>query len=226
LSRARQQGNDQEGQSDGVSEAGRSGRGPRGAPTTTTTSTTATTSNPTARFVNWKLTGSLTLARLKQSISLPSGSTFNAGVSIPGPLTGDIAVPPFTASINLLGLPTTVSTTFTEAAPLSGTIGVDPSGNGNLVVNVTSRVNIGVSGVSILGLKLPVSCQTSRPVVFPLTGSFPSLDFTTGVTFTGNTTLPPLRCTGTAGGLVAALLNLVMSGPNDPFTLAIAPPSS
>jgi len=193
----------------------------------TATSTATTTAPPlTVHFTNWTLSGSLGLAKLKQTIALPSGSTFNGTATVPGTLTGDIAVPPFKATIKVLGLPTTLTTTFKEASPVSGTVVPDPTTSGNLDIKATSKVTIGLTGVGILGLNLPVSCQTSTPVSFPLNASVPALDLTSGATFSGTTTLPSVKCSGVLGSLIGPVLTALMSGPNNAFTLSIAPPAT
>ena len=63
------------------------------------------------------------------------------------------------------------------------------------------------------------NCRTSAPVVLPLHYSGP-LDLVNGFTFTGTTTIPAL----TGCGLATPLLNALMAGPNNPFSVAIAPP--
>jgi hypothetical protein len=71
---------------------------------TTTTTTTSTTEGPIEVNVKDKLTGSLTVKKLGEKITLPSGSTFTGKATIPGTLTGDTSVPPFKASVKLFGL--------------------------------------------------------------------------------------------------------------------------
>jgi hypothetical protein len=198
-------------------------------PTTTTTSvqTTSTSqSTLTLHFTNWTLSGTLKDTRLGQTITLPKGATFNGSATIPGTLTGDIKVPAFSAKISILGIPTTVGLTLTETGPATGTIVPDPSGNGNLVIKGAAKANIGITAVGILGLNIPVSCATSNPVTFGLNANLPALDLTTGATFTGTTTLPSVRCGGFLGGLLSPVLTLLFSGPNNPYSLTIAPPAS
>ena len=73
---------------------------------------------------------------------------------------------------------------------------------------------------------MPVSCQTSTPVSFPLVADVPALSLATGAPFTGKVTLPSRKCGGALGGLLGPLLTGLMPGPNNAFSLTIAPPTS
>jgi hypothetical protein len=192
--------------------------------TTTTTSTTTTAKGPVeAKFINWKLTGSLTVKKLNEKITLPAGSTFNGVGFIPGSLTGDTSVPPFKASVKLFGLlPTTLGITFTESGHTTGTI--TPAAGGDLTIKGSAKDTIGITGVGLLGLNIPVSCTTSSPVTFPLETTAPASSLATGLTFSGTTTLPSVNCSGgLLGGLFGSVITELLAGPNNAFTLTIAP---
>lgn len=198
--------------------------------TTTSVSTTATsTTTPVdtvIKFNNWVLTGSLTPHKLGQKIAFPSGSTFNGSADLTkGTVTGDIKIPKFSAKISILGIPTTVGLTVAETGPVTGTLAPDPNVSGNLVFKATAKANIGISAVGILGINIPTSCTTSSAVSFPLSTSAPALSLTTGVSFSGTTTLPSVKCGGILGGLLSPVLTALFSGPNNSFSLAIAPPA-
>jgi hypothetical protein len=198
--------------------------------TTTTTTTTVSTSTtttveapPTVPFKNWKLTGSLTVKKLNEKITLPAGSTFNGSATIPGALTGDTSVPPFSASIKLFGfVPTTLGVTFTESGHVTGT--VTPVAGGNLLIKGTSKDNIGITGVGFLGLNIPVSCKTNEAVTFPLEATASPLALSKGLTFSGTTTLPKVTCSGgLLGALFGPIISELLAGPNNAFSLTIAP---
>jgi len=192
----------------------------------TTTSTVASTSTTSAQdtiipFSNWVLSGSLTPKKLNQKITLPSGATFNGTADLTsGKLSGDIKIPAFKASVKILGIPTTVGISFTESGPATGTI--TPSGS-NLVIAATAKANIGITAVGILGINIPTTCTTASPVSFALNATEPALSLLTGVTFTGTTTLPTVKCGGILGGLLSPVLTALFSGPNNAYALAIAP---
>jgi hypothetical protein len=189
----------------------------------TTTTTTSTTEGPIEVNVKDKLTGSLTVKKLGEKITLPSGSTFTGKATIPGTLTGDTSVPPFKASIKLFGLlPTTLGITFTEVGHATSTI--TPTASGELAFKGSAKDNIGITGVGLLGLNIPVSCTTSSPVTFPLEATAPASAIATGLTFSGTTTLPSVNCSGgLLGGLFGSVITELLAGPNNPFTLTIAP---
>jgi hypothetical protein len=180
-------------------------------------------------FKNWTLTGGVTPAKIGQEIPIPPNSTFTGSADLTaGTVTGDISVPPFQATVNLFGLiPVTMSLTFTESGHATGTIGPDPNTPGNLDLSVTSKANLGLTKISTLfGLiSIPLDCSTSSPVVFQLKASVPALQLTTGATFTGTTTFPNLNCNGLLGIIEGPLLSALFSGPNNPYTFTIKPPS-
>jgi hypothetical protein len=198
--------------------------------TTSTTSTTMTTSItepcgtgicPT--FENWKLTGSVTDKKQGQTISLPAGCTFNGEAAVPGPLAGSTFCPPFTASLKLFGfLPTSIGLILAESERLHGSFTI--AGPGELTLKITAKENLAITSIGILGLTIPANCTTAEPIVFPLESTAPATSFGTGATFSGETTLPAVQC---QGGLLSSLfgrvLTALLSGPNNPFTLAIAP---
>jgi hypothetical protein len=193
--------------------------------TTTTTTTTSTSSNVTEiKFENWKLTGSLTVKKLKEAINLPEGCTFNGHAFIPGALEGNTFCPPFKARIKLLSLlPTTLGLTLTESEPVHGTITPGHT-SGDLLFKATSKQNIGITSITLLGLTVPTNCTTETPVVFPLELEAPASSLVTGATFTGETTLPNVKCQGgLLGSALGQVISALLSGPNNPFSLTIKP---
>jgi hypothetical protein len=187
------------------------------------TTTTSTSAPPEVTFDNWKLTGSLTVKKLDQTINLPAGCTFNGKATVPGPVEGNTHCPPFTASVKILGLvPTTLGLELVQVQPVKGTI--TPAGGGNLLFKATTSDNINITSVAILGLTIPTSCMTAEPILFPLETTAPSSALATGATFNGEVTLPKVKCGGGFLGVVfGGVLTQLMSGPNNPFTFTIAP---
>jgi hypothetical protein len=206
------------------------------APTTTTTTTTTTTKPVTTTtttttgaetvhvvFNNWKLEGALTVKKLNETIHLPEGCTFNGEADVPGALTGNTFCPKFTATVKIFNLlPTTLGLNFVEAGPTTGTI--TPGKEGKLLFKATSKQNIEILSVSILGLTIPTSCKTATPAVFPLETEAPASALATGATFTGKVTLPEVKCGGGfLGGIFGAVFTKLFSGPENPFTFTIHP---
>ena len=200
-------------------------------------------------FKNWVVSGSLTPKKLGEPVNLPKGSTFNGKAEISfvgnfehinGTLAGAVNVPPFTATIPLLGLiPTTVGVTFEEVGPANGTVVGAPSSTCTgdtsqcVDVNVPTKINIGITslGTAIeaagIGVEpsLPTHCETSEPISFDLNehvSLFVLAIF--GPEFAGTTTIPSMKCTGPEGLVLETVLTALMSGPENAYALKIGPP--
>jgi hypothetical protein len=191
-------------------------------------------------FENWAVWGSLTPKKLNEPVVLPKGSTFNGSstltsteTTLSGTVTGNIFVPPFNASLKLGGVvPTNVGVTFTEAGPAEGTlveappadcVGARFSGS-CMTLSVTTKANIGISEVGLLGINTPTQCETSEPVAFALQSTVTLGEMlNSGVSFAGTVTIPSLTCSGVEGVLVGPLLTSLMSGPENPYSLNLTP---
>lgn len=176
-------------------------------------------------FTNWNVGGSLTIAKLGQSATLPPGGTFNGSADLTtGTLSGDVSIPQFTTQLSVLGVPVDATLQFVEAKPVSGTVSVSGS---NATINATATAYVKLTRLAspflpILNL-VTNGCQTSQPVVLPLNTTAPlSQVLSSGLTFSGTTTIPLLQ----GCGLATPLLDALMSGPNNPFTVTLTPPSS
>jgi hypothetical protein len=166
----------------------------------------------------------VTVHKLGQKITLPEGCTFEGPAEgIPGAFEAHTKCPPFGATFKLLGLiPATIGLNLTEAEPTRGRL--EPEASGKVLITGTGKDNIEVTSLSVFGLELPLSCSTAEPVVFAINGSAtPQELLTIGVTSNGETTLPAVRCNGFLGGIAGSLVTLLVSGPNNPYTLTIAP---
>lgn len=174
----------------------------------------------TVPFNNWSVSGSLTIAKLHQSATIPSGATFNGSADLTtGTVTGDVSIPQFTSRLYVLGLPVDATLQFIEARPVSGTITLSGS---NATLSATSAAFVRIVRLSspLLPLNLVGNrCQTSAPVVLPLNVTGNVFSLLSGFTTSGTTTIPPLE----GCGLATPLLNLLMAGPNNPFTITLAP---
>jgi hypothetical protein len=196
---------------------------------------------------NWVVRGSLTPKKLNEQVTLPEGSSFNGSTEfeyvnfyehINGSLTGTVAVPPFNASLKILGLvPTTVGVTFTQVGKPNGTIKSTPvcenrSGEqvssgfgleGCVVLDVPTQANLGITFVNTLGLNIPTHCETVEPVKFNLhtTLTLGAMIFF-GPHFAGTTGIPPMACDGLEGLVLGVTLTAVMSGPDNPYAISLS----
>jgi hypothetical protein len=218
---------------------------------TTVAASPALALNDGATFENWVVSGSLTPKTLNEPVTLPAGSTFNGSAQVEygnmfenltGTVKGDVSVPPFEASLKLLGLvPTTVGVTFSEVGPSEGTIVTAPAadcpGTSGFFpcvnVSVLTTVNVGITtlGTSLQGAGISVgasastACKTSEPISFHLNTQLTLINLLIdGPQFTGTTKIPPMTCEGPEGILHAPILSAVMSGPENAYELEITRP--
>lgn len=192
------------------------------------------------KFENWAVWGSLTPKKLNEPVVLPKGSTYNGTsvlVSTPteiyGSTSGTIFVPPFNASLKLLGVvPTNVGVTFTQVGPADGTLVEAPASecagerfSGTcLTLHVNTEADLGITKAGTSGLELPTQCTTSEPVAFSLSATLTLGELlSSGPGFTGTVTIPTISCEGLEGLVLAPALTLLMSGPENAYSLHISP---
>jgi hypothetical protein len=209
--------------------------------------TTSASAAFTLHFTNYTVSGFLKPKLLNEPVTLPPGSTFNGSASLEvveignftGTITGDVFVPPFTASLRVLGLiPTEVGVTFKQIGKPAGTIAttarsncsgpenVGPGSNICVALNVPTKAVLGITLKSVSVLEPPRDkCETAEPVTFPLktTATLSEL-ISKGLNFKGEATIPPIRCEGLEGIVMGLTLTAAMSGPDNEYELAIAPP--
>ena len=96
------------------------------------------------------------------------------------------------------------------------------------VRNAVRVVDLGVTSVGILGLSVPVQCTTAEPLALTLTDTLTREELLhTGWSFSGTTALPRFSCKGgLLGGLVGMTLTMLLSGPENPFSLTVAAPDA
>jgi lysophospholipase L1-like esterase len=182
-------------------------------------------------FTNWAVSGSVGLKKLDQSITIPAGSTFNGEAALnlaseSGPLTGTFAVPPFEATLKILGIPAKVGLEVTQVGAIAGSIEKSKSVEGDVTLSAPTKANIGFNTIDILGLKIPTKCQTAEPLQLNLVDNLTLSELlTTGSHFTGTTTFPTVKCEGALGSLEGAVLSTLFSGPNNPYSVNISPPA-
>jgi hypothetical protein len=168
-------------------------------------------------FDNYQVGGSLTVKKLRQSIMLPPGSTFNGSANLTThQLSGDVFVPEFTSTIRVLGVPTRVTTRLEQAQPVRGTVSLDA---GNLSLRSTTSAVLRIRRLRLGLLSVPTTCRTAEPIVLTMNYDGP-LAFP--LTFDGTTTIPRL----TGCGLLGPTLGALLSGPGNAYHLTLAPPSA
>ncbi len=193
------------------------------------------------QFRNWVVSGTVTPKKLNEPITLPKGSTFNgeAEVSLSpfgGPITGNIFVPPFTATMKILGVPESVGITLTQAGKIEGQLAFSASQTECPRVSeqqsycetliVPTKVNMTLTMVGALGINVPTTCETSEPITLDAVDTLTQYEiFHGGPHFTGTTTLPPIICHGIDGLVLGPVLTTLISGPDNAFVLNLAEPA-
>ena len=168
-------------------------------------------------FDNYQVGGSLTVKKLQQSITLPSGSTFNGSANLTTrQLSGHVAIPEFTSTIRVLGVPTHVTTKLEEAQPTQGTIVVDS--DFTIHIRSTTSAILHIKKLRLGLLSVPTTCRTADPIQLTLDYDGP-LAFP--IAFAGTTTIPRL----TGCGLLGPTLGTLLSGPGNAYQITLAPPS-
>ena len=119
----------------------------------------------------------------------------------------------------MLGVPADATLELVESGPataqvvLGGTTTID--GQSPFTIHIR-KLKSPLAAAEPGGRRLPH--QRAGGAAAPLLGP---LDLVNGFTFTGTTTIPSL----TGCGLATPLLNALMAGPNNPFSVGIAPPA-
>lgn len=193
-------------------------------------------------FKNWVVSGSVTPKKLNEPINLPAGSTFNGEAQVnlltfSGPISGTIFVPPFNATMKILGVPETVGMKLTQVGSIEGQItrstqetvdcpGAVEQNSICVTLSVPSRVNLAITVVGVLGINVPTTCETSEPIAFDAVDTLTLKEvYTSGPQFTGTATFPPVACYGVNGLVLGPVLTTLISGPDNPYVLSLKRPA-
>jgi hypothetical protein len=185
-----------------------------------------------AEYHNWVLSGSLTDKKLSQAITLPEGATFNGSGEVntetgAGSVKGNLAVPPFTTALKLFGvLPVNLGLTVTQVGSLEGTIAKSETVSGDETLSAPVKLDLGITSVSLLGLKIPTTCTTAEPLALNLVDNLTREELLSkGWSFSGITTIPKVKCEGGfLGAPFGVVLSLLLSGPENPYAIKISAP--
>jgi hypothetical protein len=187
----------------------------------------------TTVFENWRVTGSLTDKKLNQTIVFPEG-TFNgeAEIELPaltGAVSGTTAIPTFETTIKLFGLPAAVQVSFVQVGSVNGSIAGTAGCEERpacVDLSVPTKVNLVLKNLKILGLTIPETCETSEPGLLALNDVLTVTELASvGSHFTGTTKIATIKCNGFLGFLNGPILTSVMSGPENPYAINLAPPA-
>jgi cytochrome P450 len=169
---------------------------------------------------DWRVVGTIGLAKLRQTVDLPDGATFSGNVDmIKGVMTGELNLPLLTTELRILGIKVCTTSQLIPTGTFDGDVTVKP--DGTIDMRATSRAYMHIHSVAIGRLRIPLKCRTATPIEMPLESSGTmSLDFRP--TFAGTMTIP--RFTG--NGPIEWLVTILVSGPGNAFQIALELPTT
>lgn len=172
-------------------------------------------------LTKWKLAGSLRLAKLNQTIALPSTSIFDGAANLTQKtITGRTLIPPFITTVNVLGINAKVSITLVPTGPIVGSIALDDQGNLRLRGN--APISIRINSLSALGLNLGTNCRTDGGTQIPLSFDGPVSALGTGRFLSvTQVTIPTFTDCGGYGPILSGLI----SGSGNTISLIESPPA-
>jgi hypothetical protein len=184
----------------------------------------------TTEYKNIVVSGSLTVKRLGEAITLPEGSTFNGQGEVntgtgAGSVKGSLEIPPFDASLRVFGMiPLTLHVHIKQMGPLEGSVAKSATVPGDEDLTIPLSLSFDTNQVRVFGMKIPGKCTTLAPVSLALMDTLTREELLTGSwSFAGTTTLPQFSCTGVMGTQLGFLLSVLLSGPGNPYSLKFSP---
>ena len=184
-----------------------------------------------AEYMNWVLSGAITDKKQREAITLPTGATFDGSAEVnvetgAGSVTGNLAIPPLGAEVNLFGvLPLHLGITIAEVGQLEGTLAESQTVPGDESLTIPLTLNVGVTSFNALGLMFEPGCTTTESATLLLSDTLSREELLSkGWSFSGTTRLPRFKCEGQFGQLLAFVLDVLLSGPENPYSFRIAAP--
>jgi len=116
--------------------------------------------------------------------------------------------------------------TLAEAAPLEGSVAKSATIAGDETLSIPLKLDLAISNLSLLGLKLPATCAGTEALALGLQQNLTREELLSkGFSFAGTTTIPKLRCEGTfLGPFLGIALSALLSGPENAYALKITAP--
>jgi hypothetical protein len=158
---------------------------------------------------------STTLAKLQQTVAIPTGKLSGTLNPLTGALKANLALPPASSTIALAGIGLVTATfSVVPTKPVVGTIDFTKS-----TITTTSVFNIAVDSLEPQGTSVNLvgtTCQSSVPITLTLTGAFALIGPST---FSSDYTIPKFaHC-----GLATVALNQAVAGSGNGFTALFSP---
>jgi hypothetical protein len=168
--------------------------------------------------IHWTVNASTHIKSLNMDVVVPPGS-FDGEVNLTtGALTGNLTLPPATQKISILGIPLASATFAVQpTAPISGHVDLLA---GTVSVSASFNFLITKASVSLLPRLNLVgnNCHGATPITQNFTGP---VNLSGASTFSSEFTIPKFaNC-----GLLTPILNLIIPGGGNTFTVTFAPPA-
>lgn len=180
----------------------------------------STNADTTTEVTDWRVVGTIGLAKLHQTVDLPAEATFSGNVDmVDGKMDGELNLPVLTNAVRILGIKVRTTSQLIPTGSFDGDVTVHP--DGRIDMRATSRAYMEIRSVSIGSLTIPLKCRTATPIEMPLESSGTmSLDFRPS--FSGTMTIP--RFIGS--GPISWLVTMLVSGPGNEFQIALELPTT
>jgi hypothetical protein len=182
-------------------------------------------------FTNWVFSGFITPKRFNQPITLPAGSTFNGSAAInlvtgSGPISGNFFVPPFGNPVRFHGAKFSMGVEVIQVGTSEGSIEPSKTVAGDISLSLPTKVTLAITSVQVGGHTFETKCKTAEPLALALASELTVTELlSTGAHFIGTTNIPTVKCEGPKAEFEEEILGTAFSGPNNPYSLAIAPPA-
>lgn len=165
--------------------------------------------------INFIVKASTHIAKLNQDINVPPGKFVGVLDLVTGKLTGNLTLPPASATIKLGGVGlATAGFVVAPVKPITGHVDLS-----KLTLSATSVFNAKIPYVHPAGLPINLvgnSCETATPITITFSGK---VNFS-GSTFSSTYTIPDFQnCSAST-----TAINLLIPGPGNTFSAKFSPP--
>ena len=101
-------------------------------------------------------------------------------------------------------LPVSLGMTVTQVGSLEGSLTQSETVPGDEMLSAPVKLDLGITSIRLLGLKIPTTCATAQPLSLNLVDNLTREELLTkGWSFSGTTTIPKVRCEGDVPGAAA-----------------------
>jgi cytochrome P450 len=171
--------------------------------------------SPDVQVMDWRLAGTISLARLRVSVPLSPEAKFTGIVNIAdGMMAGTMDIPSAATRIKILGISAGATTQIAPVGSFEGLVAA--SADGKIKMSATTYAHLEVRAVHLGRISIKLRCRTVRPIEMCLY-SEGVMSLTFRPAFVGDMTIPPLKGNGPIGWLLSKLI----SGAGNNFNIGL-----